>query len=109
MTPVLTLVHPLRRDATRVIFEILWVSVTGASKTQILFKANLSYRLSERYIQFLVERGLLKREPDALGSAKYFLTEKGERFLALLREVERELNGFFVRAPSSGIIVQNRS
>jgi len=37
----------MRRDSTRVIFEVLSLAVSGASKTQIIFRVNLSYQLAE--------------------------------------------------------------
>jgi len=90
----------LRRDATRVIFEILILSKSGPSKTHIIFKANLSFRLAEKYVHFLVEKKLL-REEELPGPKHYFLTERGERFLRLLEEVEKELADFFVKGVST--------
>jgi predicted transcriptional regulator len=91
-----------RRDSTRVIFEILLQAVGGASKTQIIFKVNLSFQLAERYVQFLLNRGLLKREIGPDGFTKYSLTEKGVGLLRLLREVESELSDLYIRTPSTG-------
>ena len=104
----------LRRDATRVIFEILILSKSGPSKTHIIFKANLSFRLAEKYVHFLVEKKLL-REEELRGPTHYFLTERGERFLRHLEEVEKQLADFFVKdvftdtrlSPNGGTIVTN--
>ena len=76
------------------IYDILTLGARGASKTQIIFRANLSHKLVEKYIVFLVKRGLLTIESDLEGS-RYFLTEKGGRLFHLLQEVERELNDFY--------------
>ena len=84
----------MRRDATRVIYDILGLGARGASKTQIIFRANLSHKLVEKYTVFLVKKGLLAVESDFEGSM-YFLTEKGGRLFHLLQEVERELNDFY--------------
>src|SRR5438309_10879516 len=80
--------EPLRRDATRVIYDILTLGARGASKTQIIFRANLSHKLVQKYTVFLVKKGLLSIEADLEGS-RYFLTEKGGRLFHLLQEVER--------------------
>jgi predicted transcriptional regulator len=84
----------LRRDATRVIYDILTLGARGASKTQIIFRANLSHKLVQKYTVFLVKKGLLSIEADLEGS-RYFLTEKGGRLFHLLQEVEKELNDFY--------------
>jgi predicted transcriptional regulator len=83
-----------RRDATRVIYEILSLGTVGVSKTSIIFKVNLSHKLVEGYITFLVKKHLLEVESDLEGT-RFFLSERGERLLELLREVEKELDDFY--------------
>jgi len=100
--------HRLRRDATRVIYEILCLARGGASKTSITFKVNLSHKLVERYSIFLVKKGLLKLESGNPGM-RYFLTERGERLLELLREVERELDDFYTMSLSTDLVAQGQS
>jgi predicted transcriptional regulator len=94
------LTQRVRRDATKVIYEILSLGLEGATKTHIIYKANLSYQLAEGYILFLLKKGLLKDEIDSHGFTRYWITERGKRLLRLLRDVERELGDFFVRPPS---------
>jgi len=94
-------VERLRRDATKVIYEILTLGLDGASKTHIIYKANLSFQLAEKYTFFLIKKGLLKTEKDPEGLTRYWLTERGIRLLKLLRDVEQELGDFFIRSPSS--------
>ncbi len=93
----------IRRDATKVMYEILSLGIDGASKTNIIYRANLSYLLAENYILFLVKKGMLKEERDSQDFTKYWLTERGAHFLRLLRDVEKELGDFFFRTPSLGI------
>ena len=90
----------MRRDATRVIYDILTLGARGASKTQITFRANLSHKLVEKYTVFLVKKGLLEIESDFEG-ARYCLTEKGRRLFHLLQEVERELSDFYAMSLAS--------
>lgn len=84
----------MRRDATRVIYDILTLGARGASKTQITFRANLSHKLVEKYTVFLVKKGLLEIETD-LEISRYCLTDKGSRLFLLLHQVERELSDFY--------------
>jgi predicted transcriptional regulator len=99
-------IQRVRRDATKVIYEILSLGVEGASKTQIIYRANLSYQLAESYILFLVRKGLVDKGTDSQGFTRYWITERGARLLRLLRDIEKELGDFFLRAPSLGIGVQ---
>lgn len=86
-----------RRDATRVIFDILWVVKRGVSKTQVMYKANLSFPLVQEYMSFLTIKALVETSIDVHGTATYQLTDKGTALLNLLSQVERELDGFFSR------------
>jgi len=85
-----------RRDATKVIYEILSVAANGVSKTQIIYKVNLSFRLAARYIEFLSDRGWLRQAIEMDGRPRFFLTGDGERILRNLYEVEKELSKLFL-------------
>src|SRR4029077_2100576 len=80
-------------------YDILTLGAGGASKTQLIFQANLSHKLVQKYTVFLVKKGLLSIESDLEGS-RYFLTEKGSHLYRLLQEVERELNDFYAMPPA---------
>ncbi|OLB44847.1 hypothetical protein AUH73_07380 [archaeon 13_1_40CM_4_53_4] len=85
----------MRRDSTRVIYDILVLAERGASKTQIVYRGNLNFRFAGPYIDFLLERDLVRLESKAAGRVpSYHLTERGVRFLRLLSQVEAELVGF---------------
>ena len=88
------------------IYEILSLGAGGVSKTQIIFKVNLSHKLAKKYTLFLVKKGLLALETDLEGT-KYFLTKRGERLFHLLYEVERELTDFYAMSLSSGTIARD--
>jgi len=77
-----------RRDATRVIHDILLLGRMGASKTQVISKANLSFPLADRYISFLLSKGHLRLGLDPRGVRRYTLTSKGERLLGFLGDSE---------------------
>lgn len=65
-----------------IIYSILESSMQGALKTHIMFKCNLNSRQLQLYVQFLVDKGLLKRQR-VLPSAKveYKTTERGRKYL----------------------------
>lgn len=64
------------RDRLNITACILVVANFGASKTHIMKKANLSFKLLEKYLHSVVSSGLLRLE-----GSKYVLTENGRMFL----------------------------
>ena len=94
------------------IHDILMLGRTGASKTQVISKANLSFRLADRYISFLLSRGHLRLGLDYRGVRRYTLTSKGERLLGFLTEIQRELEELFPNTSAAALTIaalSNRS
>jgi predicted transcriptional regulator len=89
-----------RRDATRLIYDMLTLVRGGSAKTHVVYKANLNFRLAKRYFEFLTSNGYVTLQ-NPLKSARgpYRLTDKGEKLLALLRQVEKELHNMFSDDP----------
>ena len=85
-----------RRDSTRVIQDILSLGHDGFSRTQAIYKANLSFSLAKRYIPFLLSKGHLDQGADNRGIQKYVLTTKGQHLLLCIAEIQRELDGLFI-------------
>ena len=79
----------IRRDFTRVVYEILQLSENGISKSQMVHRANLNFRLVKRYTDFLISTDMLQSSRGG-GTEFYELTAKGERVLHLLSDVQRE-------------------
>lgn len=65
-----------RRSDMEIIATILDIARQGVNKTNILYKANLSYVQLKNYIGFLLEKDLLEN----IGN-KYSTTKKGNLFL----------------------------
>jgi predicted transcriptional regulator len=65
------------RSKLEIIADVLGVVRGGAKKTQIMYQANLSYRLLTRYLKDVIDMGLVSIE----GGNTYELTEKGCDFL----------------------------
>jgi predicted transcriptional regulator len=71
---VLGLVKYRRRF--EIVADILSVAEKGAKKTWIMYFANLSYKLLERYLEETMKIGLIQLKDD-----RFQLTEKGQLFL----------------------------
>ncbi|WP_048150843.1 winged helix-turn-helix domain-containing protein [Palaeococcus ferrophilus] len=85
----------MRRSKERIVADIIRsTNGKGATKTQIVYRSNLNFKLAQRYLDHLVERGYLRAEQRGRHTI-YFATEKGEAFLKRLSEIEREIESMF--------------
>jgi predicted transcriptional regulator len=89
-----------RRDKLSIIAEILEIAKDGALKTQIMYKANLSFAQLNDYVKFMLKTGLINKFR-ANGKDVYEATNKGLEFVQrhfelteLLKENENNKNGF---------------
>lgn len=64
------------RTRLEIVADVLSAVRGGAKKTQIMYRANLSYTLLVRYLDRVLEAGLV-----APKGGHYVLTRKGEEFL----------------------------
>ena len=76
-----------RRDATRVMYDILCLMRDRVSKTQIVYRANLNFHFANEYIRFLVEKRFIRKNDDGRPFTVYELTERGEHLIRLLEEL----------------------
>jgi predicted transcriptional regulator len=75
-----------RRDQLSIIANILENAREGAGKTQIMYRANLSFTQLNEYITFLIDTGLIMhRKVD--GKERYFATVKGVIFAQMYSEL----------------------
>jgi len=65
------------RDRLRIVADILLIVNDRAKKTRIMYQANLSYRLLCRYLEGVLDAGLVRSESDDC----FALTAKGREFL----------------------------
>jgi predicted transcriptional regulator len=84
------------RGRLDIIVDILSVASQNAKKTQIMYKANLSYKVLQRYLAEVTEAALIRFESK---TRCYVLTEKGKTFLEKYRkyhrsnkQIEKQLN-----------------
>lgn len=79
-----------RRDRLYIMAEILEVALDGALKTQMMYRANLSFAQLNEYLKLLIEIKLL--EITASHERRiYKTTHKGMRYLQSYREINELL------------------
>ena len=72
-----------------VIADILTEALNGASKTKIMYRANLNFSRVNRYLSELLKRGLIVKENNPNTEAGYYrTTEKGKDLLKVLKKAE---------------------
>jgi len=69
-----------------IIADILKVTETEAKKTQIMYRANLSYTVLQKYLAELTEASLINYTDD---TQCYALTSKGREYLVLYKEYSK--------------------
>ncbi|MGI0078322.1 MAG: winged helix-turn-helix domain-containing protein, partial [Nitrososphaerales archaeon] len=70
-----------KRTSFDIIADILTIADKPISKTEILYRANLSFKQSERYLKMLEEMGLLKMYFEDGNTRRYVTTQKGMEYL----------------------------
>jgi len=79
------------RSEEKIVADILSVVFNGARKTHIMYGANLSYALTTKYLNKLLECRLIQHEEK---DRRYLLTSVGRRYLeeyAEYKTIEEEL------------------
>lgn len=77
---------PKRRDKLSIVAEILEITREGSLKTQVMYRANLSFTQLNNYLNFMLKINLLEK---VMRNEKeiYRATEKGTKFLQRYREI----------------------
>ncbi len=81
-----------RRDKLCIIAEILEIAKEGTLKTQIMYKANLSFAQLNDYLSFMLKINLIQKLKSK-GKEVYIATEKGLDFLQRQCELNELLKG----------------
>jgi len=79
-----------RRDRLYIISEILIIAKDGSLKTQIMYRANLSFAQLNEYLSFLLKINLLKVVTENERTV-YKTTAKGIRYLQNYEKIENLL------------------
>ena len=75
-----------RRDRLYIIAEILTIAKGGSLKTQIMYRANLSFAQLNEYLTFLTKMDFLKTENDDRKNT-YITTAKGDKYLKKYEDI----------------------
>ena len=76
------------RDRLCIVAAILEAANSGASKTRIMLRANLSFNLLEKYLGVVLGAGFVREE-----GCRYVLTERGRGFLKQDRRFQERYVG----------------
>jgi len=76
-----------RRCKFDIILAILDAVKCGATKTKIVYAANLNFKLADKYLSFLQEHGLVEQHDGC-----YKITRKGQVYLKKARELRIWIN-----------------
>ena len=79
-----------RRDRLYIIAEILAIAKDGSLKTQIMYRANLSFAQLNEYLNFLLKRELVKVDTENARTL-YKTTSKGVKYLENYEEISNLL------------------
>jgi predicted transcriptional regulator len=79
-----------KRDSMEIITLILESLQENMTLTQLMYKARLDSRTARKYLNLLLDNGLITYNHD--GSKKYIITEKGSRFLTVYTELLMMVN-----------------
>lgn len=76
----------MRRGRFEIIGEILSLATDNVKKTSIVYRANLNFNLVNKYLNLLIQEGLIS---STTGSARNFkTTEKGLEFLKAYKNMK---------------------
>ncbi len=69
------------RNRMEIVANLLTIAKTGALKTHLMYKANLSYVMITEYLDYLQSSGLLRGMVIHDGTKLYQTSEKGLRYI----------------------------
>jgi predicted transcriptional regulator len=79
-----------KRDKQSIILDILRTCTEGASKTNIVYQANLNFRTVNPYLELLTKNGLVHVKDGA--TIIYETTDRGADLLTKFKEIHEELS-----------------
>jgi len=84
------------RYSLEIVRDMLFIASVKVRKTRIMYRANLSFRQTEKYLKSLLENGLLEYQNDSC----YVITRRGKDFLQMYedylersRRIGEDING----------------
>ena len=77
----------MRRNRLDIIIGILEVAREEVNKTGIVYRTNLNFLITDKYLAMLIEKGFLEKKE----GGKYATTDNGKAFLEKAREINSQL------------------
>lgn len=74
-----------KRDTIKLIVDILEITLNEATKTDIVYKANLNFKQVQKFLDFLIKKGLIYVSSNK--RKRYRTTEKGKEFIRRYRKI----------------------
>lgn len=74
------------RDRLDIIADILQAASREAKKTQIMYQANLSYKVLQKYLNDVTDASLIEFQGE---NQSYLITSKGQDYLLAYKEYTR--------------------
>ncbi len=88
---------PKRRSPNLIATQILEICISGASKTRVVYQANLNSSIGRQYLENMVKNGLLEAIPDGARTI-YKTTPKGMSLKGRLVQYRDMMNDLYVNA-----------
>lgn len=77
------------RNRMEIVANLLSIAKSGALKTHLMYRANLSYLMVTEYLDFLCRSNLIRETVEEEGTTKlYQTTEKGLRYLEVYETLQ---------------------
>ena len=71
-----------KRCETEIIYDLLSSAQTDIKKTHLMYKTNMKYTQFTKYLDVLLEKGLLGEKDLEHDGKTYYVTDKGKKFLS---------------------------
>jgi len=82
-----------RRSRVEVVCDILSEALGGANKTRLMYHCNLNFMRFNRYLQELLDAGLIERvDSNPEGIVLYKTSDKGRELVKVLRKANEFLS-----------------
>jgi predicted transcriptional regulator len=98
--------RPRRRDQLLIMTEIVGIALKGASKTQIMYRANLSFSQLKRYLALLSNHSLLEKSAYDR-RVIYKATPKGVEFMERQQQIIDLINENLQRKQREPLPIQH--
>lgn len=79
----------MKRSKDMIISQILDICANGASKTRIVYQANLNFRTVNPYLELLTKNGIIEASEGP--TIIYRTTQKGLKILKEFKNIQSEL------------------